>query len=860
MRMTLLRLLCAVLSMSAAWGAHAQAYRWGNVAMGGGGFVTAVVPSKTQRDLFYARTDVGGAYRWDAANSRWISLLDGVSEDDVGLLSVDAIALDPRNSAVVYLLAGVPYFSGGKTVVMRSTNYGASFSRITDVSHLFRANGNGLGRGNGEKMQVDPGNSNVLYVGSRGHGLFKSTDAGASFSRVASLPVTTTPNETGISFVLLDPSSISNGVAQRIFVGVSRYGSIGANLYRSDDAGAHFSPVANAPGAYLPQRAALSSDGSLYITYGNGSGPHGDWKDLTPPEPEDAGQVWKYNVASGAWTDITPAGVGRAFSGVSVDPAQPQRVLVSTINAWMQQGTAWGDHFFLSTNGGATWTDVVARGFEQDGNGIDWIKGYSIHWASTIEFDPFNTAAAWVTSGNGIFRTANLDAVPTRWSFTVKGLEETVPLGAQSVAGGPLLSVIGDYDGFRHTDVNAYTPVHQPPMGTTTGLAVAAGKTNLVVRVGAKMYRSADTGVTWAEVGGIKGTKGTLALSASGGALLHTFKNADGTYATYRSTNFTGGSPAWTAVGGLTGSAVRPVADPYNLNKFYAYDSDNGTVKVSTNAGASFSVAATLDAGGSTLLRAAPGREGDVWVALRGGGLARSTNSGASFAKLAGVTYCGAVGFGKALSGRTYPTVFIWGTVGAGPRGLYRSSDAGVSWIRVNDDTHEYGGPGNGEFVTGDMNVEGRVYMSTVGRGMVYGVPAATRLSARHSGKCMGVDAGSNVAGAPLAQRTCTTRGEQQWTFVDAGAGWWRLKVGHTGMCIDLASQSTAANVGLVQATCTSAASQQWASADMGNGWYRLKSRYSGLCMDVAAGSTSDGAKLVQYGCSEAGSQQWRRY
>ena len=55
---------------------------------------------------------------------------------------------------------------------------------------------------------------------------------------------------------------------------------------------------------------------------------------------------------------------------------------------------------------------------------------------------------------------------------------------------------------------------------------------------------------------------------------------------------------------------------------------------------------------------------------------------------------------------------------------MYRSTDAGASWQRINDDAHQFGGPGNGEFVMGDMNVEGLVYMSTVGRGIVYGMPA----------------------------------------------------------------------------------------------------------------------------------------
>jgi len=716
------RLLFAALLALASAAAPAQAYRWGNVAMGGGGFVSAVVPSKTQQNLFYARTDVGGAYRWDNTNAKWVPLLDGVSEDDVGLLSVDALALDPKNSAVVYLLAGVPYFSNGKTVVMRSTDYGATFSRITDVSKLFRANGNGLGRANGEKLQVDPGNGNVLYVGSRTNGLSKSTDAGASFSRVSSLPVTTTPNETGISFMLLDPASVAGGVARRVFVGVSRYGSVGANLYRSDDAGASFTAVANAPSDFIPQRAALASDGNLYITYGNGSGPHGDWKKLNPPEPMDAGQVWKYNVASGAWSNVTPAGITRPFSGVSADPHNAQRVIVSTINTWMlQQGSTRGDHFFLSTNGGTAWTDVVARGFALDAHGANWISDASIHWAGSIEFDPFDTKAVWVTSGNGIFRTADVDATTTTWTFAIKGLEEVVPQALVSVPGGPLLTSILDYDGFRHTSIDAYAPIHTPRMGSTTGLAVAAANTAIAVRVGSRMYRSADGGVTWTEVTGIKGKEGTVALSADGASLLHTVHNGDGTYTTYRSTDFATRSPTWTAVTGLTTSGVRPVADAVNANRFYVYD--NGSVRVSSDGGATFTSAASLASGGSTLLRAAPGREGDVWVALKSGGLARSTNAGASFGTLADIAYCGAVGFGKAIGSASYPTVFIWGSVKGGKRGLYRSTDAGASWLRINDDAHQYGGPGNGEFVAGDMNTEGLVYMSTVGRGIAYGAP-----------------------------------------------------------------------------------------------------------------------------------------
>lgn len=113
----------------------------------------------------------------------------------------------------------------------------------------------------------------------------------------------------------------------------------------------------------------------------------------------------------------------------------------------------------------------------------------------------------------------------------------------------------------------------------------------------------------------------------------------------------------------------------------------------------------------------------DVWEPLYGGGLSRSTDFGASFTKLDDVSHCGAVGFGKAVAGASYSTVFIWGEAKGDKRGLYRSTDAGATWPRINDNAHQFGGPGNRQFVVGDMNMEGVVYMSTVGRGMVYGKP-----------------------------------------------------------------------------------------------------------------------------------------
>lgn len=125
-------------------------------------------------------------------NGAWFLLLDWVSEANVGYMGVESIVVDPKNVANVHMLAGTAYFNNGKTAILRSSDDGRTFD-VVDVSAQLKAHGNGIGRQNGEKLQVDPSDSRVLYSGTRCDGLFKSTDAGATWSRLASLPVTTTP-------------------------------------------------------------------------------------------------------------------------------------------------------------------------------------------------------------------------------------------------------------------------------------------------------------------------------------------------------------------------------------------------------------------------------------------------------------------------------------------------------------------------------------------------------------------------------------------------------------------------------------------------------------------------------------------
>ena len=75
----------------------AKALTFGNVVMGGGGYVTGIIACPAQTNLFYCKTDVGGAYRWDEPTQSWIPLLDWNSQNETTYQGVESMAVDPQS-------------------------------------------------------------------------------------------------------------------------------------------------------------------------------------------------------------------------------------------------------------------------------------------------------------------------------------------------------------------------------------------------------------------------------------------------------------------------------------------------------------------------------------------------------------------------------------------------------------------------------------------------------------------------------------------------------------------------------------------------------------------------------------------
>jgi len=163
-----------------------ETYTWKSVQIVGGGFVDGFIFHPTAKGVRYARTDMGGAYRWNGQTRRWEPLLDWVSYADSNLMGVESIALDPSDANRVYLACGT-YTNAiaPDGAILRSSDRGRTFER-TNVP--FKLGGNEDGRGNGERMTVDPNDGRILYLGTRQNGLWRSTDGAVTWGKVDSFP------------------------------------------------------------------------------------------------------------------------------------------------------------------------------------------------------------------------------------------------------------------------------------------------------------------------------------------------------------------------------------------------------------------------------------------------------------------------------------------------------------------------------------------------------------------------------------------------------------------------------------------------------------------------------------------------
>lgn len=724
----------------------AATYTWKNARIDGGGFVPGIVFNRKEKNLVYARTDIGGAYRWVESSKTWTPLLDSVGWDNWGHTGVVSLASDSVDPNRVYAAVGTytNSWDPGNGAVLRSSDRGATWQK---AGLPFKLGGNMPGRGMGERLAVDPNRNSVLYLGApSGKGLWRSTNSGASWARVTAFPNPGTyvqdPSDSsgyasdnqGIVWVTFDESTGSaTNATQTVYVGVADQDNA---VYRSTDGGATWSRLPGQPTGHLAHKGVLdAANGYLYLAYSDKGGPYDGGK----------GHVWRYATKTGTWTDISPvaeADTYYGFSGLTIDRQRPGTVMATAYSSW------WPDtQIFRSTDSGGTWTKAWdytsypdrSNRYTMDVSSSPWLtwgarpsppeQTPKLGWMTeALEIDPFNSDRMMYGTGATIYGTENL----TRWDGgaqfgirpMVRGLEETAVNDlASPPSGAPLLSALGDVGGFRHTDLTKVPSMMytSPNFTTTTSLDFAESAPNTVVRVGdldsgPHVAFSTDNGANWfagSDPSGVSGG-GTVAAAADGSRFVWSPAGAGVQYTT-------GFGSSWSASSGIPAGTIVE-SDRVDPKTFYGFKS--GKFYVSSDGGATFtaSSASGLPSGDSVRFKALPGVKGDIWLA--GGasdgayGLWHSTNGGTSFSRVSSVEQADTIGFGKAAAGTSYQTLYTSAKIG-GVRGIFRSTDKGSTWTRINDDAHQWGW--TGAAITGDPRVYGRVYVATNGRGVIYG-------------------------------------------------------------------------------------------------------------------------------------------
>lgn len=475
-----------------------QAYTWKPVYTGaGGGFIVDVIFHPTQQNLIYAKTDMGGVYRWNQATGKWLQLMNWVTGDNWDWTGGESIAIDPSDPNKLYIAGGTytNAWDPNNGVILRSNDQGATFS-VTQMP--FKMGGNMPGRGMGERLAVDPNKGSILYFGARdGKGLWKSTDSGVTWSQVTSFPVTGVymedPNDTtynygnhavGIPWVIFDKSTGTAGNAsQTIYVGVADGRSGQPNVYVSNNGGTTWAALAGQPictlsgnittctggttwdvtalgddglpanpsPGLLAKQAVIDSAGTMYVTYANWAGPYRG----------SNGDVWKYVRTTGTWTKINPGntannycGMGSqywGYGGIGIDPQVPGTLVVAAVNSWWPDG-----QLFRSTDGGATWKCIwnltswptITSQYTLDLSSAPWLAhGYPQKTAPEVsvrlgwmmeglKIDPFNSNKMLYGTGETLYGTTNLKNWDTGGIVTIASMAQ----GMEETSVGDLLS------------------------------------------------------------------------------------------------------------------------------------------------------------------------------------------------------------------------------------------------------------------------------------------------------------------------------------------------------------------------------------------------------------------------------------
>ena len=295
---------------------------WGNTS----GRINSIAVSPADPQIILIGASTGGVWRsTDGGNT-----FGPVSDNHVDL-TVGSVAFSQSNPSIAYAGMGDEgnLFLGSG--VLKTTDSGASWTRVSNSTLP--------SPGATTRIAVDPNNPNRVYLAQfavlSGPSLFSSgfwvsNDGGVSWTRTfRGLP----------SDVVIDPLN-----SQRLFLGMTRVdepGGLPAGIYRSTDSGQTWASAFPTPFTSTSDVKLSATTISGGLIYGFIGGNAGAGINLRVMVSNDAGATWTNKGAN----NIDP-GQFSYNSYIAADPNQPDTIYVGTRDV------------YKSTDGGTSWTNL----------------------------------------------------------------------------------------------------------------------------------------------------------------------------------------------------------------------------------------------------------------------------------------------------------------------------------------------------------------------------------------------------------------------------------------------------------------------------------------------------------------------
>ncbi len=574
-------------SPDAAWKAMVE-YRNGIQTMGtgGAGTWTFLGPSATGALAGAGRLNVirinpnnaSTIYACSPAGGLWISTNGGTvwttnTDQLPSVIGCSDIAFDPTNANTMYMATG-----DGEA----GDNYTVGLLKSTDGGTTWNPTGLSFNAPQYKMMSrviVDPTNANIIYVATTG-GIYKSTDASASFTKVL----------TG-SFQSME---LKPGTPSTIY-------ACGVEFYYSTNSGTSWTKATGFTAASSLSRMTLavapSSPTTVYVNSG-----------LAAPNYGEDGFYKSTNSGVSFSKASTPSNFGNQEwydLPVAVNPTNANEVMIGGQTI-----------FYKSTNGGTSWSTIAGT------THVDY---------HGITYDP-NGTTVYIASDGGAYKSTNSGS---SWSNINNNMAISEMYGfGQSKTNANLL-----IQGWQDNGTNLYNGSWTGAMGGDGMLAfISWGNDNNMwgSQYNGSLNKSTNGGTSWATCGTVGGeacpwvtewnedptTANTIYVGCA-----NVWKSANG------GTSFTKpGNVAGTSTVQITAIAVSPASSQV------MWTGKGGTLYKTTNGGTTWTAITTIPPGSISDIICHPTDVNKAWVSMSGYSAANkvfmTANQGTSWTNL----------------------------------------------------------------------------------------------------------------------------------------------------------------------------------------------------------------------------------